>query len=548
MKLAKSLLLGSATAFVAVAGANAADLPSKKAAPATYVKVCDAYGAGFYTIPGTDTCVKIGGRVRADFAMTGRQDVYASNVIATTNGANIVGGYRYMGIVNVPLTATNSGYGAAGTATYTLGASYTGSNTATGYVAANGVAGKASNIYGWEARGRIDVDARTATAYGTVQSVAAIRLARSTGILDQVGPALSATSAGATLEAAYIRFAGFTFGAARDNFSFMPSVFYGAGHWSSFANGAKQIAYTASLGGGFSATLAVQDAADTTASGVNVAGTVASSNVVTAGTSVVTAGNGFLVAPNATAADGSGNGTVAYSYKSLPQINGRLDFDQAWGTVSVMGAVGQAVAVNSAATYDKTKATFAVGAGVKLNLPQLASGDALWLNGGYANGMTEYTTNWTSFKSSDTRRNVGGYVTNHPSWIVTSNGIETLKSWNVAGVFQHFWAPTWRHAFLASYGSVSGTTTSKSLAWSQTGAFGDAKVWNVGTQLAWLPKKDFEIGVDVLYARVAQDIRRVDGTTTNNSATVTSTSISSTSVTRESIGNWTGRLRVERTF
>jgi len=39
MKLAKSLLLGSATAFVAVAGANAADLPSKKAAPVNYVKI-----------------------------------------------------------------------------------------------------------------------------------------------------------------------------------------------------------------------------------------------------------------------------------------------------------------------------------------------------------------------------------------------------------------------------------------------------------------------------------------------------------------------------
>ncbi|MBX9740438.1 MAG: porin, partial [Beijerinckiaceae bacterium] len=65
MKLVKSLLLGSATAFVAAAGAQAADLPSRKAAPASYVKVCDAYGAGFFYIPGTDTCIKIGGRVRA---------------------------------------------------------------------------------------------------------------------------------------------------------------------------------------------------------------------------------------------------------------------------------------------------------------------------------------------------------------------------------------------------------------------------------------------------------------------------------------------------
>jgi hypothetical protein len=250
---------------------------------------------------------------------------------------------------------------------------------------------------------------------------------------------------------------------------------------------------------------------------------------------------GGLVAPVAYAAEGANNGTIAYSYKSFPQVNGRIDFDQAWGTISAVGAVGQAVAVNPAGTYDKSKSTYAVGAGVKINLPQIAAGDVLWLNGGYADGMTEYTTNWTSFKSSDTKRNVGGYVVNHPSWIVTSAGIETLKSWNAAGIFTHFWAPQWRHSFLASYGSVNGTTTSKALAWSQSGAFGDAKVWNVGTQLAFVPTKDFEIGVDVLYARVTQDIRRVSNGADNST-------LSTSTVTSEKTGNWTGRLRVERTF
>jgi hypothetical protein len=47
-------------------GAYAADLPGE-AAPAAvdYVKVCDAYGAGFFYIPGTQTCMEIGGRVRS---------------------------------------------------------------------------------------------------------------------------------------------------------------------------------------------------------------------------------------------------------------------------------------------------------------------------------------------------------------------------------------------------------------------------------------------------------------------------------------------------
>src|SRR5450432_1621065 len=63
MKMVKSLLLGSAAGFVAMAGAQAADLPVK-AKPVEYVKICSLYGAGFYYIPGTDMCIKVGGYVR----------------------------------------------------------------------------------------------------------------------------------------------------------------------------------------------------------------------------------------------------------------------------------------------------------------------------------------------------------------------------------------------------------------------------------------------------------------------------------------------------
>src|SRR3954468_3713299 len=66
MKMVKSLLLGSAGGLVAVAGAQAADLPVK-AKPVEYVKICTLYGEGFYYIPGSDTCIKLGGYVRADY-------------------------------------------------------------------------------------------------------------------------------------------------------------------------------------------------------------------------------------------------------------------------------------------------------------------------------------------------------------------------------------------------------------------------------------------------------------------------------------------------
>ncbi|MBZ0163633.1 MAG: porin [Notoacmeibacter sp.] len=60
----KSLLLGSAAALVAVSGARAADAIIAEPEPVEYVRVCDAYGAGFFYIPGTETCLRISGEVR----------------------------------------------------------------------------------------------------------------------------------------------------------------------------------------------------------------------------------------------------------------------------------------------------------------------------------------------------------------------------------------------------------------------------------------------------------------------------------------------------
>jgi hypothetical protein len=62
----KRMLLGSAAALTAISSAQAADLPVK-AKPVEYVKICSLYGEGFYYIPGTDICLKVGGYVQADY-------------------------------------------------------------------------------------------------------------------------------------------------------------------------------------------------------------------------------------------------------------------------------------------------------------------------------------------------------------------------------------------------------------------------------------------------------------------------------------------------
>ena len=61
----KSLLLGSAAALAVVSGAQAADaIVAAEPEAVEYVRVCDAYGTGYFYIPGTETCLKIEGYIR----------------------------------------------------------------------------------------------------------------------------------------------------------------------------------------------------------------------------------------------------------------------------------------------------------------------------------------------------------------------------------------------------------------------------------------------------------------------------------------------------
>jgi len=517
MNFTKGILLGSAASLLSIAAASAADLPSRKSAPVEYVKVCSAYGAGFFFIPGTDTCLKIGGRVRADYNYVPAKDTYSALGTANTLTTET---YAVSGANGVKAATTGSG-----TTQVIATSSLTpaGNVYATTAIAANtgywtkkdGEAGTkvgrlaqdadSQNTWGGEARARVDLDARTGTAYGTVQAVASIRLARGYGSTSQAVANTDGHGSSPTLEAAYIRFAGFTAGSARDNFAFMPSLTYGAGHWASFGNGATQLAYTATFGGGISATLALQNHGDTTA------------KIATATTS------GYI--PTHSSATPSSYGVsselaATTPYKSMPQLVGNFGINQSWGEVRVMGAFARldavslsksTAAVPAAISLDRDVNVWALGAGVKLELPMLAKGSSIWFTGAMANGMTEYTTNYGSFKGSAFARDVGGYVVNHPSVVVYKDTIETVKSWNVAALGQHFWAPQWRSVAWASYGQIDAPETAKKGLWNGTTYFGDATVWNVGKNFAWLPTRGMEIGVEVIYSRVSQTINGIDG-------------------------------------
>ncbi|HWM80636.1 MAG TPA: porin [Pseudolabrys sp.] len=210
MKMVKSLLLGGAAALAVTATAQAADLPVK-AKPVQYVKICSLYGAGFYYIPGTDICLKIGGWTRFEYA-------YGSN------GSFAWGPFNG----NAQNRATNNSV--------------------------------------FRARGYITADARSQTAYGTVRSYIAVGLSE-----NDVGANTAANTFSANR--AFIQWAGFTFGRASSFFDFynVPATSY----WGAFPAsdtgdpGWMVAAYTAQFGGGFSATVSAEQRRMTTILGPN---------------------------------------------------------------------------------------------------------------------------------------------------------------------------------------------------------------------------------------------------------------------------------------
>ena len=83
----RTLLLGSTAALIAVSGARAADaVVVAEPEPAEYVKICDVYGAGYFYIPGTETCLRIGGYIRYDASLGDRGTFDGARTTDRLNG------------------------------------------------------------------------------------------------------------------------------------------------------------------------------------------------------------------------------------------------------------------------------------------------------------------------------------------------------------------------------------------------------------------------------------------------------------------------------
>ena len=495
MKLVKSLLLGAPAALAAVAGASAADLPSMKAAPVAYVKVCDAYGAGFFYIPGTDTCLKVGGYVRAQYEYTPRKAEF-SYTLGKSNGGTVGG-------TNPAAQTYNRATAAA-------------------------VPAAAEDATGWLARGRVDMDARTQSAWGTVRTVLGLRLQVGSGQFQgtATGVAYGATipSQSVWAEAAYMQFAGFTAGRAGENFAFMPPFTWTGQHfWAGYPVGVKQLAYTATFGGGFSATIALEDKADL--SYMNQAGFVYGDAFGSANYNSAT----FATAP-------------VYP-NNIPVVVGNLRVDQAWGSAQLMGTVGQnRVFDNSLAQQSFTRTGYAIGAGLKLNLPMLAAGDSLWLTAAYADGMLDQLEGNSTFSNNpDSNQNLRGVVRNDQNLWTNGNQVSSTKGYSFGGLLVHYWAPTVRSVFAASYINLKLPSFVTGAEW-YNGGLSNVHAYELSGSLIWAPVTNFDIGVELAYRKLDQSIN----CSTNASCTAfNQLNYYGASVSPSAIN---ARLRIQRTF
>ena len=447
MKLGKSLLLGSAAALAATVGAQAADLPMRKSAPVDYVRVCDWTGAGYFYIPGSDTCMQVGGLVRAEYAYINTSRFY------------------------IPTT-------------------FTGTVPAGGAVVPGGtvIPRRFADQSGFFVRGRIAVDTRTQTAYGTLRAYVRYQIDRLQGLYANGGLAggqnTFANQAGnsAYLDKGFIQFAGFTAGRVQSFFDFYADNY----NYEGIANSDESnnvLAYTYTAAGGFSATIAIEDHNGRNDGIGNITG------------SSVQSGN-FAVA-----------NTVGYGGETIPDVVGQLNVTQAWGQAQLSAAYHQVNTVEAlsfpSGFNKKDDDGFAVQGGVQFKLPMLAAGDDLWIQGGYQEGAYLYQDSSSNLNAGFDSPALGGFQhLDHDAIAIgvpgSVNGAYTLeksRGFSVAAAINHYFTPNFHDVLFGSYEEVS-YGRAKNIDWT-LGGLGDGSEYRVGNQFLWDPVKNLEIGLEV---------------------------------------------------
>jgi hypothetical protein len=495
MSTIKSLILGSAAVIAASAGAQAADLPVKAKA-VQYVKICSLYGAGFYYIPGTDTCIKLGGFIQVD---------------VNINGGNY----------NQPSWTAASGID---------------------------VAGRAGDIYTTRSRAQLNLDTRTATEYGVVRTYWSSNFEFSSGT------SFNASTGNITMDYGFIQFAGFTFGKAVSGFQ-TPWGAYGANNNTSYllggydnATGITQIAYTWQFGNGISAQLGVEDNRIINRSPIwnSASGQTSAQQAVGAFTN----SSGGNAAPDIT-----GNVRVDQAAFTL-QVSGALHQNHAlyYGATEPTGHPDDKW--GGAASVGLQLKNLPTGPGDKLSLDATWSkGATSYLISGVTGTATATGKNFSHFNDGGTLF-AGSYQTFATATaldaVYAPGGQQELTTaWGFRGAYVHNWSPNWESSLFGSYTHVDYNTNATALictAQLAGAAKGngytcnpDFNIWQIGSRTAWTPVKNLTFSAEVMYTALDQS---------NTGSTILAPAVSKPGAIYDykDQGVISGNLRVRRTW
>jgi hypothetical protein len=456
MKMVKSLFLGSAAGLVAIAGAQAADLPVK-AKPVEYVKICTLYGDGFYYIPGTDTCLKVGGYVRADYAYN-----------AETN--------------TVEYSGVNGAQDRSGT----------------------------RNAYTTRHRLNIQLDARTQTGYGTLRAFESLHVENrgQGGATNVVVP---------VVQRAFIQWVGFTFGhtsSFTDNAGSlgdggMRSLFQSHVESTQSANGINQIAYTWELGNGITLNVGADEQRANSLSNLSV-------NTAVVGTTIASNRTGEehpspWVALRVNQA--WGKASVAF----IAQENRATYYTTAVPAIGPACPVGAQSGTTQCFYPDDTWG-WAVKAGAEFNMNMISPGDRFAIFGNYSEGYSQMAASNLAtpglFGAGGAAGTLGtialGWVTD--GVFLNGGQIEQTTVWTAGGAYEHFWSPQFSSSVYGGIAVVdynaavvnSGTFCKAAGVTPLSGQLCDPsfRLWQVGTHQDWFPVPGFRLAVDVMYTRI----------------------------------------------
>jgi hypothetical protein len=303
------------------------------------------------------------------------------------------------------------------------------------------------------------------------------------------------------LDKAFIQFAGITMGRAQSMFDFYGDAFNYEALRGSNQN-VWELAYTATFGGGFSATLSIEDT-------MSHRGNV----------STVTNSAGW----------GQPAGTVIGAVPQagrIPDIIANLRVDQPWGSAQLAGALhpvrGALYASNLSPSFPAVSSSqigYAISGGVMFKLDSLSPGDQLWLQAIYAKGAFGYVSgsnmaftgspNATSNYGVGVNRQSNGYGWNlgaDSDCVITYGGsCDMQQALAVTAALKHYWSPTVSSGFGGSFMRVTYSGNSLTpINWVTGVANGGITNYTEGrvfANLVWTPVKGFDIGGEVMWIR-----------------------------------------------